>query len=495
MANLSYSFCISLLHSFWQAALLWLLYAVICKNAGNKFTPAQKRNLLFASIGVQFVLFVVSFFLYFGNYQTALTGFAVINQITDAVTPVTTGNMGPWLFTAYAAVVVFKFVKGAYSWWLFKKQFKTNLLKPSVDLKLFTASHQLQFGIKRKVQLWFSNAVNTPLTFGFWKPVIVLPVALVNQLSVQQTETLILHELAHIKANDFLLNWFVIIAENIFFFNPFILSICRQLKQEREKNCDITVTAFKYQPLVYAEALLKAQTHKQLSPVLVTDKYRIAAVNKSQHLLQRIQFFVNPANQLQPAAKRSIIAPAAAVLFVFTAVLICVMQLHGDKKQISTTALASPPVVNKALIIATTAEVLPSIANNIITTLTDDKLEKIAAAAEKHQVEIEKAVKQLEPLLIEIEKQATKFAEEIQTNIVTPVTLQEAVIEKQIVIREETSGSKNATIKVYTVIYKDGKWQLQPQWKLAAKEITSTDSLDLIDTTAPAIEEGADMQD
>lgn len=490
MANLSYSFCISLLHSLWQAALLWLVYSAVSKSLGTKFAPAQKRNLLFTSLFVQLFLFVITFSIYLSSYQTDYSNLFYISGIADVITPASSQNITPWLFTVYTLAVTYKLVKAVYNWWWFKKQFNSNLIKPSVDLKLFTTSHQHQFGIKRNVQLWLSKTINTPLTFGFLKPVIVLPFALVNQLSIQQTETLILHELAHIKANDFLLNWFVIITETIFFFNPFVLLICKQVKQEREKNCDIAVTAFNYQPLIYAEALLKAQTVKQLSPALLSENFRIAAVNKPQHLLHRIQFFINPANQLQPVRKK-IIFPAAALLLTTAITIIALLQMRSVKKSHVVPALQAQiaPLKNN-----NTNEFAVTV-NNVINSLTEEKLEKIAAAVEKHQPEIEKAVKKLEPLLIEIEKQATNLAKETETNLATPVSLQEAVIEKKIVIKEETSGSKNATIKVYTVVYKDGKWQLKPQWKLAAKEITSTDSLDLIDTSAPAIEEDADMQD
>ena len=45
---------------------------------------------------------------------------------------------------------------------------------------------------------------------------------------------------------------------------------------------------------------------------------------------------------------------------------------------------------------------------------------------------------------------------------------------------------------MYTVTFKDGKWLLQPEWKLTAKEITPQDSLDslkLIDTSNRQLQE------
>ncbi len=338
MLHFSYSFCISLLHSLWQAGLLWAVYVLLCNSLGTKFTPAQKRNFLFVSVTVQTVLSAFTFCLYYFRPDAGITGLVNIAGLTSIITLQNAGNITAWLFTAYTLAVTYKLVTALYNWWLFKKQFKLGLVKPPVELKLFTALHQNKFGIHRKVQLWLSQNITTPLTFGFLKPVIVLPVALVNQLSIQQAETLILHELAHIKANDFLLNWFVIASETIFFFNPFVTGLCKQLKQEREKNCDITVTAFKYQPLLYAEALLKAQTIKQLAPPsLLKDSFRIAAVNKPEYLLSRIQFFVSPANQLIPAHKK-LLAPACFLLLAVIIAITVLMQLQTGKQDTNQSA-------------------------------------------------------------------------------------------------------------------------------------------------------------
>ena len=70
----------------------------------------------------------------------------------------------PWIFSLYMFIITGKLIKAVYSWYQFKYQFKTGLLKPTVDLKLFTELKAHQFGIKRKVKLWLSNSVQTPVT-------------------------------------------------------------------------------------------------------------------------------------------------------------------------------------------------------------------------------------------------------------------------------------------------------------------------------------------
>lgn len=488
MATLSYSFCMGLLHSVWQAALLWLVYVIADKCLQEKFTPLQKKNLLFTSVAVQCVLFIFTCCIYYNSpalgLWTAMNN-AGFNSIFSAAL---VERFTPWLFTVYFVIITAKLIKSVYEWQRFKKQFKTGLVKPPVDLKLFTTAQQFHFGIKRKVQLWLSSTVTVPLTFGFLKPVIVLPVALVNQLSLQQAETLILHELAHIKANDFLLNWFLIIAETVFFFNPFIISLCKKIRLEREKYCDITVTAFNYPPLLYAETLLKAQTVKQLQPG-PAEQYGVAAVHRSQQLLTRIRFFINPANQLQHQ-KRKILLPLVSVLLLLVMTATVLLQLNaGSKKEIAADGK------QQEFTAASSDKTFAAVTSSVLQNITEENLTKISAAVKKQQPLINKKLQQLQPLIKEIQATAEKMTETMEVSVATPVSLTQSDAQRQIVVREEQSGSKNATVKVYTVIFKDGKWILQPQWKLAAKEITAADSLKLIDTSSPRQEENTELQD
>ena len=111
-------------------------------------------------------------------------------------------------------------------------------------------------GIKKDVRMWFSDLVDTPLTIGFWKPVILLPVAAINHLSLQQAEAIILHELNHIKRNDYFINFLIACMDIILFFNPFVRVLTNIIKSERENSCDDMVLQFRYDAGHYASALL-----------------------------------------------------------------------------------------------------------------------------------------------------------------------------------------------------------------------------------------------
>ena len=419
----------------------------------------------------QLILLGITFCIYF--FDAVDSSSTEVSQLAKALLPEEILILiTPWIFYIYVSVVLYKLLKVFYAWFSFKQNHFAALIKPPIDLKLFTAAKACHIGIKRKVQLWYSHNVNVPVTFGFLKPVIILPVALINNISLQQAQTLILHELTHIKANDYLLNWFLIIAENIFFFNPFISILSKKIRLEREKNCDTNVIAFQYAPLLYAETLLQVQYIQQQTP-----QYQLAAVTGKKQLLQRIQFFTTAAN-FKPQKKAGVPLAALTVLtgLVFTASIFFQFKITVSKKQ-------SAPIAVIPLAQPYSEVAFPVFVNTIIENLTEEKLKEIQATVEKHQPVIEEQIKKLQPLIKYIEGKAADFEEQAVEHLASPVGLKENNLTKQVIVKEEQSGTKNATLKVYTITFIDGEWILIPEWMLTAKEVAPDSLKNAVDTT------------
>lgn len=109
--------------------------------------------------------------------------------------------------------------------------------------------------IGKTVRLFFSIHVDIPLTIGYFKPIIVFPFALINNLDTEQVEAILLHELAHIKRHDYLLNILQCVMETILCFNPFVWLISKTIRQEREYCCDDIVMDEEYNNFTYSKAL------------------------------------------------------------------------------------------------------------------------------------------------------------------------------------------------------------------------------------------------
>lgn len=479
MASVSYSFCMAMLHSLWQAAALWLLYIGFNTLLPAKNSPLAKRNFLFLLITAQLVLFTGTLlFYYLDTSETAAT--INFNNIASQFLPEDTlRQITPWLFVAYVLILAQRTIHSIYTWVRFKKQYRKGLQKPDIDLKLFTDQKALLFGIKRKVKLWFSETIHTPVTFGFLKPVILLPVALMNRISTEQAETLIVHELTHIRSNDYLLNWYLVIMENIFFFNPFLHSMAGKIRLEREKYCDINVMAFEYPALLYAQTLLEAERIKQVVPA-----FQLAAVQRKKQLLQRIQFFTGDLHFGKD--KRIHVITPVITLLLFCSLATAILFRSGHSRS----ALAEIALVRENAI-PSDPENTPGDENTpdaenaadnafaadgmawakaIESVLDEKKLATLSRTVAEQQPAIEEKLKAMEPFIKSIQKKAEELSDRINTTFIQPVAYQEADNSRQIVVREEQSGTKAASIKVYRVSFQNGEWKVVPEWMVSAKE-------------------------
>jgi len=120
-----------------------------------------------------------------------------------------------------------------------------------VLLERFLAAVHLQ----RTVRLKSHRDVRVPLTWGFLKPVVLIPDGHEAWTEEQRSSTLI-HELSHIKRADFLVMVLVRLSLAVFWFNPLSWFVFRRLKNEQEEACDELVLRTGIKPSTYAANLL-----------------------------------------------------------------------------------------------------------------------------------------------------------------------------------------------------------------------------------------------
>ena len=111
--------------------------------------------------------------------------------------------------------------------------------------------------VRVPVRVLESMRVKVPCVVGWLRPVLLMPVGLASGLSVQQIESIIVHELAHIRRYDFLVNLLQAVAESLLFFHPLVWVISRRIRLEREHCCDEAVIAWGANPDEYAHSLLE----------------------------------------------------------------------------------------------------------------------------------------------------------------------------------------------------------------------------------------------
>jgi beta-lactamase regulating signal transducer with metallopeptidase domain len=161
--------------------------------------------------------------------------------------------------------------------------------------------------LKIKTPTLYTSLQNiVPYTKGFAKKIIVLPVALLNQLTEQELEAVLLHEVAHIKRYDHFSNIILLFTEIVLSCNPFAQQIIKQAKLERELACDDWVLSQQIRPMHYAKALQKVAEiqHRQVALQL--------AMSVQEHdLLFRIKRLFKQDNKRDQQLK---LAPFASLL-------------------------------------------------------------------------------------------------------------------------------------------------------------------------------------
>ncbi|GAG71838.1 unnamed protein product, partial [marine sediment metagenome] len=88
----------------------------------------------------------------------------------------------------------------------------------------------------------------SPFVVGFRNCTIVLSPNLIEKLNQNEKETLIQHELSHIKRKDCLISWAALILRDLLFFNPFAYITYYLIKIEQEKDSDKLVVKYSQKP-------------------------------------------------------------------------------------------------------------------------------------------------------------------------------------------------------------------------------------------------------
>ena len=115
---------------------------------------------------------------------------------------------------------------------------------------------QTTLGVGKQVALAACDRITQPILLGIFRPLILLPTAALSGWSPAEIEMVLLHELAHVRRYDNLVNLLQRLVESLLFFHPAIWLVSRQVRRDREQCCDALVVAHTAQPQAYAELLV-----------------------------------------------------------------------------------------------------------------------------------------------------------------------------------------------------------------------------------------------
>lgn len=113
--------------------------------------------------------------------------------------------------------------------------------------------------LSRNVDLRLSESIESPVSFGVIRPIILLPPQSRDWDNSILTDVL-LHELSHIKRMDWLTTLLAYLVACVYWINPLVWYAVKQLREESEHSCDTAVLHAGRTDTDYAESLLGVAT-------------------------------------------------------------------------------------------------------------------------------------------------------------------------------------------------------------------------------------------
>lgn len=171
-------------------------------------------------------------------------------------------------------------------------------------------------GIKRRLEFRISSKAIVPMVIGFLRPVVLIPAGIISLMPVDQLESILAHEIAHIRRYDFLVNIFQSLLEALFFYHPAVWILSSFARQEREKCCDDDAVSLCGKLSVYARALAGLGEFRAGYAL-----HSVAITGKRNKILNRVERLLNQ-RKMKNNAREKVVAGllilSSAILLTFS---------------------------------------------------------------------------------------------------------------------------------------------------------------------------------
>jgi beta-lactamase regulating signal transducer with metallopeptidase domain len=300
----------------------------------------------------------------------------------------------PWLDLAWLCGVAFLFVRFAIGM-IRVQQLKTRRTSPVGEFLIeMLQSLQAQLGVCRSVRLLQSGLVQVPTVIGWMRPVILLPASVITGLTPTQLQSILAHELAHVRRHDYLVNLVQSLIEIALFYHPAVWWASRCIRLEREQCCDDIAVRLCGDRVAYARALASLEELRAASP-----EFALAANGGS--LLRRVRRLLKPDEAGQANRARvwllvsvTLVLVAGALLFIkgvmtpklYEAEARFVFEPEFSEPQLSSNAsLASTPM--SSIQLQTELEILKSngLFDSVLKRLSEDGWPKLNEAKDPYR--------------------------------------------------------------------------------------------------------------
>ncbi|MCI4566664.1 M56 family metallopeptidase [Lysobacter sp. CFH 32150] len=156
----------------------------------------------------------------------------------------------------------------------------------------------MHFDLRRSVALRLVDTLDSPVSAGWWRPVVLLPTALLTRMPADLIEALLAHELAHIRRHDYLVNLMQNAVEAVLFYHPVTWWLSHRIRVEREQIADQLAAEVVCAPRRLALALAELADLQCVHPA-----FQLAQAARGGQLMSRIEQLVRPVRRAHPSAR------------------------------------------------------------------------------------------------------------------------------------------------------------------------------------------------
>jgi GWxTD domain-containing protein len=328
----------SLLHLLWEGAAVALILALtlgVARSAKVRYGLACAALTLTLAAFIGTLVVLIERNPGFGAPFLPPPHFPALSSAVPgaAPTPVSAFDPTVWIVPVWFSGVMVFYLR-AIGGWLSARRWRTRGVCAAGEFwqsKLAELTHRV--GFNRTVVLLQSSLAEVPVVIGYLRPVILLPLGMLSCLSTEQVEYILLHELAHIRRHDYLVNLLQTLAEGILFYHPAVWWISGIIRAERENCCDDEVAA-RGNARDYAAALTTLEEYRQ-------GAREPAMAATGGNLMKRIRRLL-----MQPERPRAALTPIfSALLVLITAgISIAYQSKQPDPVKQASPAITTPPM-------------------------------------------------------------------------------------------------------------------------------------------------------
>lgn len=262
------SLALTLLHFLWQGVLV----AIVLKSAlliFNNNKPQLRYALSALAMLVNLLLPIITFIIVYRTEVTSVNTLASSLALNEFILELkqpdalftyrelteTLPLLLPYLSILWLGTITLLASKLLIEITTVNRLPQQGTVAPSDKLQARFDELAKQIQLRITPRLLISLKVDVPMAIGWLKPVVLLPANMITGLNSEQLEMLILHELAHIRRHDYLVNFLQTLVEILLFFHPAVLWVSKQMRNEREYCSDDIAVQHCGNAIAYAHTL------------------------------------------------------------------------------------------------------------------------------------------------------------------------------------------------------------------------------------------------